>query len=132
MPEAPGDLTAAPVGSGKLIVYWAAPAGDGGSPIEGYRVQWKSGSEEYDPSRQAEVTDLTNLSYTISDLTSGVEYTVQVLAYNTNGDGAASAEATEAAGAGNTTLPKVNSVAISSNPGTDRTYAAGDEMALSS
>ena len=87
-------------------------------------MQWKSGSEEYDPSRQAEVTDLANLSYTISDLTSDVEYTVQVLAYNTNGAGAASAEATETATAGSTTLPTVNSVAISSNPGTDQTYAA--------
>ena len=109
-------------------MYWAAPDDDGGSPVEGYKVQWKSGSEEYDPSRQAEVTDLANLSYTISDLTSDVEYTVQVLAYNTNGAGAASAEATETATAGSTTLPTVNSVAISSNPGTDQTYAAGDEI----
>ena len=128
VPEAPGDPTAVAVGSGELTVYWAPPAGDGGSPVEGYKVQWKSGSEEYDPSRQAEVTDLANLSYTISDLTSDVEYTVQVLAYNTNGTGAASAEATETATAGSTTLPKVNSVAISSNPGTDQTYAAGDEI----
>ena len=128
VPEAPGDPTAVAVGSGKLTVYWAAPAGDGGSPVEGYKVQWKSGSEEYDPSRQVEVTDLANLSYTMSDLTSDVEYTVQVLAYNTNGAGAASAEATETATAGSTTLPTVNSVAISSNPGTDQTYAAGDEI----
>ncbi len=102
VPEAPGNSTVTAVGSGKLTVYWAAPAGDGGSPVEGYKVQWKSGSEEYDPSRQAEVTDLANLSHTISDLTSGVEYTVQVLAYNTNGDGAASVELRETATAGNT------------------------------
>ena len=91
VPEAPGNLTATSTGKGKLTVSWAVPASDGGSPIEGYRVQWKSGSQEYDSSRQAEVT---NLSYTISGL-AAVEYMVQVLAYNTNGDGtAATATAT--------------------------------------
>ena len=87
VPDAPQNLTATSIGSGNLTVSWTAPD-DGGSPIEGYTVQWKSGAQDYDPSRQADVTNLANLSYTISGLTAG-EYTVQVLAYNTNGDGTA-------------------------------------------
>ena len=94
VPEAPGDLDVTAIGDGKLSVSWEAPSYDGGAPIEGYKMQWKSGSEDFDPSRQAEVTDLANLSHTISVLTDGVAYTVRVLAYNTNGDGAASDEAT--------------------------------------
>ena len=105
VPEAPGDPTATAIGSGNLRVTWAAPEYDGGSPIEGYRVQWKSGTQDYDPSRQA---DVTNLSHTIPGLTNGVEYTVQVLAYNHNGDGAISAE--ETARAVDTSVPYIESV----------------------
>ena len=74
--RAPGNTTVTAIGEGNVTVSWEAPDGDGGWPIEGYRVQWKSGSEEYDPSRQAEVTDLDNLTHTISGLTHGVAYTV--------------------------------------------------------
>ena len=86
VPEAPGSLSVAAVGNGEVTLSWTPPS-DGGSPIEGYKVQWKSGSQEYDPSRQAEVTALANPLYTISGLANGVEHTVQVLAYNHNGDG---------------------------------------------
>ena len=92
VPEAPGNLAVTATDEGEMTVSWTAPDYDGGSPIEGYKVQWKSGSQEYDPSRQADVTDLAGLSHTIPGLTDGVEYTVRVLAYNTNGDGAASVE----------------------------------------
>ena len=95
VPQAPGELTVTAAGAGQLSVSWTAPDDDGGSPIEGYKVQWKSGAEDYDPTRQAEVTDLANLSHVIGDLTDGVAYTVRVLAYNTNGDGAAVAGAAQ-------------------------------------
>ena len=88
VPEAPGNLTVTAIGNGKLAVSWATPDGDGGSPIEAYKVQWKTATQEYDPSRQAVVTNLANPSHTISGLTA-LEYTVQVLAYNILGDGAA-------------------------------------------
>ena len=92
VPEAPGSL-AVTVGSAELSLSWKAPDDDGGSPIEGYKVQWKSGAEELDGSatsaRQAAVTDLTNLAYTITGLNNGDAHTVRVLAYNHNGDGAA-------------------------------------------
>ena len=97
VPEEPGNLTVT-AGDTEVSLSWETPGYDGGSPLEGYRVQWKSGSEEYDDTptstRQAEVTDLANLAHTIAGLTNGVEYTVRVLAYNHNGVGAVSTEVT--------------------------------------
>ena len=91
VPEAPTNASVTPVGSGKLSVSWQEPPGDGGSPLEGYKVQWKSGTQEYHPSRQVVVTDLTKIVWlqTISGLTNDESHTVRVLAYNHNGDGAA-------------------------------------------
>ena len=104
VPEAPGNVTATAVGSGKLTVSWQEPTGDGGSPIEGYKVQWKSGTQEYDSGRQALVTSLTDLRHTISGLTNDESYTLRVLAYNQNGNGAA-AETVETPTATDTTAP---------------------------
>ena len=108
VPAAPRDVAATAVGGGKLTVSWDPPADDGGSPIEGYKVQWKSGTEAYDSSRQAEVTDLERLSHTIESLTSGVDHSVRVVAYNHNGGGAGSVETTATAGAQDTTAPQLS------------------------
>ena len=72
--------------NGELALSWEAPASDGGSAIREYKAQWKSGNEEYDPSREALVN---GLSYTVRSLTNGVEYTVQVAAVNGVGEGEA-------------------------------------------
>ena len=99
VPGAPRGLAVASLEDGEFVLalVWTAPESDGGSAVTGYRVQWKSGSEEYDgtesSTRQAVVTDLDNLTYRIAGLTAGVEYTVRVMATNTVGDGAP-AEAT--------------------------------------
>ena len=108
VPAAPRDVAATAVGGGKLTVSWDPPDDDGGSPIEGYKVQWKSGTEAYDSSRQAEVTDLERLSHTIDSLTSGVDHSVRVVAYNHNGDGADSVETTATAGAQDMTAPQLS------------------------
>ena len=82
----------------ELEVIWEAPVSDGGSAITRYRVQWKSGSKDYDgtatSTRQALVTDLASLPYPITELTNGVAYTVRVIAVNGVGAGAPSAEVT--------------------------------------
>ena len=99
VPDAPREVAiAVPNGQeGVLEVSWEAPGSDGGSAITGYKVQWKSGSEEYDgtasSTRQATVTDLANLTYPITGLTNGVAYTVRVIATNAVGDGAETADA---------------------------------------
>ena len=98
VPDAPQSLNVSPDDTGTLDVSWEAPASDGGSDITGYKVQWKSGSEDYDGSagstRQAEITDPASRTHTITGLTDGVEYAVRVIAVNDVGDGPPSDEAT--------------------------------------
>ena len=78
----PGHLTAMAGGTGELSVSWNAPLLSGSASINAYVVQWKSGDQDYDTSRQAIVTTLDDLSHTITGLTTGVKYTVRVAAVN--------------------------------------------------
>ena len=98
VPDAPQSLNVSPDDTGTLDVSWEAPASDGGSDITGYKVQWKSGSEDYDGSagstRQAEITDPASRTHTITGLTDGVEYAVRVIAVNDVGDGPPSDDVT--------------------------------------
>ena len=67
------------------MVSWDAPANDGMAVLTGYTVQWKSGDQDYDDSRQHRVgADATE--YTITGLANDVEYTVRVFAHNLFGD----------------------------------------------
>ena len=80
-PGAPGNVQAS--GNAELVVTWDAPTDTGGSAVTGYTVQWKSGSQSFNTTRQATVTTTT---HTIPTLTNGTEYTVRVKATNANGD----------------------------------------------
>ncbi len=64
-------------GAEALIVFWNAV-----SLADGYRVQWKSGNQDFEQggSREAIVTDGNAESYTILYLLAGREYTVRVIA----------------------------------------------------
>ena len=83
-PGAPRSLSVFLPDDGQLRVSWDEPSFDGGSAVSEYRVEWKSGDQEYDASRSAAVT---GLSHRIAGLTNGLEYTVRVTAVNPNGDG---------------------------------------------
>ena len=77
-----------------LAVSWNPVDGAGG-----YKVQWKSGEEGYDPAnRQAWTRGGDKTSHTIPELTAGTEYTIRVIATTTTtddgADGPPSAEAT--------------------------------------
>ena len=113
-PDAPQSLNVSPDDTGTLDVSWEAPASDGGSAITGYKVQWKSGSEDYDGSasstRQAEITDPASRTHTITGLTDGVEYAVRVIAVNDVGDGPPSDEATGTPG--ETTPPELSTATV--------------------
>ena len=95
---APRNLKVTAGDGGELKVSWEGPASDSGSTITGYKVQWKSGAEEYDgtaaSTRQAAVTGMASLSYIITGLTNDVAHTVRVIAINSQGDGAPSAGVT--------------------------------------
>ena len=79
-PSAPTSVLAS--GNAELTVTWDAPD-DGGSAITGYTVQWKSGTQNYNTTRQATVTTTT---HTIPTLTNDTTYTLRVKATNANGD----------------------------------------------
>ena len=65
-------------GNAGLLVNWTEV-----SNATGYKVQWKSGTESYDTTRQATITSGSTTSHTIPNLTNGTEYTVQVTATRT-------------------------------------------------
>ena len=56
------------------------------SEADGYKVQWKSGSEQFDSSRERVITDPDTISYTISGLVAGEEYVVRVIATKSDAD----------------------------------------------
>ena len=64
-----------------LLVTWTV-ADDGGRDITEYQLQWKSGGEDFDTSRQATAT--TGV-HTIPSLINGTEYRVRVQARNEAG-----------------------------------------------
>ena len=77
-------------GNAQLVVNWAAV-----DNATGYKVQWKSGGEGYNGSRQFTVTSGSTTSHTITGLANGTEYTVRVSATRTGAnDGPPSAEET--------------------------------------
>ena len=86
--NAPDKVTGVEVtsGNGQLEVTWEKPPA-----AEGYKIQWKSGSETFDDApgdgREAIINDEDTTSYTISGLTNGTEYMIRVIATNNVGDG---------------------------------------------
>ena len=80
----PGDM--------QLVVNWTAV-----DNATGYKVQWKSGVQDYNTGdRQAVIPLGSTTTYTIPNLTNGTEYTVQVIATRTGAnDGPPSMETPE-------------------------------------
>ena len=97
--SAPQDFVVS-AADGALSASWSAPATNGGSAVTGYVLQWKApgvaGEDTYsDTDRRAVITDLTDLTYTISSLTNARSYTVRLYATTSLADGeAAEAPAT--------------------------------------
>ena len=90
LPATVEALTAVP-GAKALAVSWDPPTDDGGAPVEGYKVQWRSADEGYDSSREALTTER---SHTIRALSPDVIHTIRITPYNANGDGTAGAQIT--------------------------------------
>ena len=78
-------VTATP-GTRSLALSWSAAAN-----ATGYKVQWKSGNQNYDTGDRQATAGTT--SHTLSNLTAGTAYAVRVIATRTNAtDGLASVE----------------------------------------
>ncbi len=79
----PSQVTgvAAERGLDELTVSW-----DAVSAADGYRVEWKSGDQDYSEARQVALLGSETTSYTIIDLTADTEYTVRVIATKDNAD----------------------------------------------
>ena len=98
---APGrpDAPALAAGSGALTVTWTAPAGDGGSPITAYDLQYReSSASTWTEVDNAWTSGSDPLEYTVSNLTDDTEHEVQVRAVNARGDGDWSATSTATPG----------------------------------
>ena len=103
VPDAPTDVAVYPYKSHELEVRWSSTDADS---TDSFKVQWKSGSEEYDSTLQvtsdptASVVSLLSTSAksrykeVITGLTNDTEYTVRVIAVNSSGDSVPSVEET--------------------------------------
>ena len=107
VPDAPHDVAVSPNGNGGLDVSWTAPywdwdswsdgkvnVGDGGSPVTGYKVQWKQVACRWDVAADVSEQTVTGTTYTVTGLTGGVAYAVRVISSNSVGDSVPSAEET--------------------------------------
>ena len=94
VPGEPEHLNVSPHDAGALDLYWEAPGSDGGSPITGYKVQWKRVGDSWDTPADVFEATVSRMIHTITGLTDGVEYAVRVIAVNDVGDGPPSDEAT--------------------------------------
>ena len=90
-PEAPRSV-AAQRGDRSVTVSWAA-AGDGGSAVTGYRVQWRTGGQMFNRSDRMVTVGAASRSRDITGLANGTKHFVQVVAVNDVDDGEPSAEA---------------------------------------
>ena len=102
VPDAPAAVAVYSIETQKLEVRWSSSD----SSVTSFKVQWKSGSEMFDSSRQVSADPTTSIEgvqstsagdrykETISGLTDGTQYTVRVIAVNSNGDSDPSSEAT--------------------------------------
>ena len=102
VPDAPSAVAVYSVESQMLEVRWSSSD----SSTTSFKVQWKSGSEEFGSSRQVSISTTASIvnvqstsagdryKETITGLADGTEYTVRVIATNSNGDSDPSSEVT--------------------------------------
>ncbi len=87
----------ATIGDKQVTLGWEAPADNGGAAITGYQFRYKK-SAEGDDTFTAWASSDTDTSHTVTGLTNDTEYTFEVRAVNSEGEGiAASVKATPTA-----------------------------------
>ncbi|MGR3914708.1 MAG: fibronectin type III domain-containing protein, partial [Gammaproteobacteria bacterium] len=119
-PAAPQNVRISPADSA-LNLSWEAPANNGGSAISGYRVRWADASDAgtwVNPAGASgeEVSGGAAVRmYTVTGLTNGSEYEVQMAAVNAVGTGAFGASVRDAP-----TMPPGIPGALAAETGTGR------------
>ena len=68
---------------GDVTLTWNSPT-TGDATIASYRIEWRSGKEQFDSSRSS-TAEAGATSYTLSSLTNGVEYTIRVVGLDQDG-----------------------------------------------
>ena len=101
-PGAPTITTPITAGTGSLTVAWSAPSDDGGAVVTAYDLRYiQTSADETADSNWTVLEDVWTtgpdpLEYTITGLTDGTQYDVQLRAVNSAGTGPWSATATGA------------------------------------
>ena len=141
-PAAPTSVAVYSTEAEELEVSWSSS--DFAATI-GYKVQWKSGTEDYAALRQASADPATSLvasssstttrryEHAISGLTDGTEYTVQVIATNSEGDSSVDGPQVEVSlGQGSTTVHEggTSTVQVRLNTDPERTVVIPLEITL--
>ena len=126
--SAPAQVTGVRLtpGGGALLVAWSQVTG-----ADGYKVQWKSGSEDFSDAattgREAVISSGSTTSYTIPSLTDGTTYTVRVIASRGTLDGTASSDVSE-----RPDKPTLSVTDASAKEGTPLSFTVSLSRALSS
>ena len=102
-PTEPRSVAATASGT-SIVTTWSTPASNGGQAISGYTIQWKSGAQSFSSSRRATVNASTS-TYTITGLTRGTTYDIQVGATNSIGTTFSSSVSATIAAAGEPDAP---------------------------
>ena len=124
-PRAP-DLSAAAKDQSIDLEWTIANHGTSDVTRVEYRIKATTGGTYSDWTDTGATASNTGGTATIGSLDNGTEYTVQVRGVNAVGDGDPSNEPTATPQA----PPAITSVAITSDPGTDNTYAIGDDIVV--
>lgn len=90
-PDPPTNLSATAVSGTQVNLFWSAPANDGGTGVNSYKIEYKIGSGSY--SILVASTGSPTAYYSHTGLTSGNTYTYKISAINNIGTGNPSAEA---------------------------------------
>ena len=85
-PSAPTNLTVAAQEPAELHASWQPPTDNGGATVSGYKVRWKEQAGSWSNPDDISEQSANATSHTITGLTSGTTYTVQVTAFNSTGE----------------------------------------------
>ena len=112
-PDAPGDLTATPGStSGTMVLTWTTPWANG-DDITKFQVRYVAGSSAGGIWTDIDGSGPSTTTHTVTELTAGTEYTVEVRAVNDIDDGAAATVTqTTATPAWELTITDVNGNAV--------------------